>query len=1012
MHQIVYDNAQSDWNEALPMGNGVFGGMVYFRDNCYTVAMNHYEVYYSICQKFSPSFTEKTYEEYMQEALKNTRDYTREAFLHYRKTIWPSADTVKQEPMHQGVSQIPTGEFIFSLADSFSRADNYRLQLDIEAATARLTAERAHRKLTVETITLADCDAILNTFRQTEPGCVKELLISYPCRRNHVGLTCEFHTIDTRTFCYSVSYDPQKAGNDHLQPFRFLVMFRLIGAEGAAVVDGNQMHVKLEKDSSEYHVLTYVLTELQSRQLEQDALLNTDHIRRKLETHLDTHRVHWQTFFGKSKVILPDKFLERLWYYSFYILGCSSGKNGRRFEQASGLNGLWDIRQPTIWGSLWYWDVNIQASYWPVYTANHLELAEVFNDGFLSYARYAEKRAREFYHANGYAIDYPFEFYNCIWPWCAQFLWWYYEYTQDTTFLREKAYPMFREQIAFIQDIIHFDEEKGTYFFFPDVSPEQGPITCNSTITVSTVKYLLKAAIKANEILHESAKDKATFEELLTKLPAYPVGRVDHYGEVFKDSELAPPDISLRHPSLLMPIFPAGEISSLSDERIRQIAENTVNFVSEHTEIGVFPFGWISAAAARLGKGSMALRVLYEQGIDLILRSNGMGAEETDRWINHCNVDFGQLYYPSMMECVGEFAACVNEMLLQSLGDVISVFPALPNGDAEPKRGAYRPRPLVEPTIPKHPPVWEDCYFEGFLGKGGFEVSALLKGGKLRYIKIKSRFGLPIKLKIPHNFCEPTVETRGTPVSFELKNGILSFETAKGAEYLIADRALCGYSEEPDSLQAYQTGFHYVSHLGRRVFAGKDRNTDTIKLLDAFLYDYYVANGRCHQVIPYRFSFGLDEAHIQKQIEMPEYKPQNDVEKRFLKITPYIRYTGNLGLGFQRSDGLSAVDTARGNCLLRDFITGRTDAVFAVELPKGIYQMLAVSTGTEEKSVTKIAISGGNSVHMEAEAGEYKSGILFVEHKNCGPLELQISSEEGSAWNLDLLIVRKVSSLM
>ncbi|QDM42074.1 hypothetical protein FLT43_00010 [Paenibacillus thiaminolyticus] len=105
--------------------------------------------------------------------------------------------------------------------------------------------------------------------------------------------------------------------------------------------------------------------------------------------------MYWTRFWERSSVSLPDPLLEDLWHINLYAIACSS-EGGRMAEQACGLNGLWDIKQPTKWGSMWYWDVNIQAAFWPLYTTNHLEIAEVFHDGLLSYADEAERMARNF----------------------------------------------------------------------------------------------------------------------------------------------------------------------------------------------------------------------------------------------------------------------------------------------------------------------------------------------------------------------------------------------------------------------------------------------------------------------------------------------------------------------------------------------------------------------------------------------------------------------------------------
>lgn len=1012
MHTILYDNAPSDWNEGLPIGNGVFGGMCWFRNAQYHTALNHYEVYYSICERYRQKQQvqeriEETKEppcaKYVKAAQENFRDYTKGPYRNYRKSIWPKADEVKDTPMHRGVSHPTAGEVFLTLSDKLCNPEQYRLSLDIEDAKVRLFTQREQKKLEIETCVLTSNDTLVHTVKQSEPGCVGEMSLIWPKRRNQQNFTCSFQQVDDRTFLCRASFFPWAEDRSIFPPFCFVTAIRLSDAKGELVYVGErEIRLKVKEDKKEYQIFACTVTQLQSSDPVTEVIRQLNVVESGFSDFLQKHGIYWNNFFEKSSVCLPDKFLEKLWYHSLYILNCCSGKNGRRFEQACGLNGLWDVRQPTIWGSQWYWDVNIQAAFWPVYTANHLELAEVFNEGFLAYAEDAARRAREFYHAPGYAIDYPFEFYNCIWPWCAQFLWWYYEYTQDKKFLREKAYPMFREQVRFISHVAKYDEERCVLVIFPDVSPEQGPVARNSTVTLSVVKYLLYFTMKANRILNESEEEFEEFEKLYHRLPDYPTAHVFPYGEMWRDSEVSPPGIPLRHPSLLMPVFPVGEVNRYSREHERILAENSVRFASENTEIGVFQFGWISAAASRLGWGNLALRVLYEQGLDLILRANGMGAEETDRWINHCLVEGGPLYFPCMMECVGEIPLSINEMLLQSVDNEIRVFPAIPDGREDIFHNAYCQEPLAEPSRKEPPPIWQDVSFEKLLAKGGFEVSAELTSGKVSYVNMKSLYGLPVRLRLPKKLCHPKVMSDGKDIPFQEENGVLCFETQQGCSYRVLDN--CQMLTVDRKIQRYHEEFHYLSHLGRRVFAGKDANTDTIRLLDSFLHDHYIANERYHSIIPYCFSFGVDKACM-KEIKVPRYLPAIDSEKQFIKITPLIRYTEELGFGFSSENHMCSCDTGEFNCLLQDFIQGDFPMQFWVELPKGMYEFLVVSGGSVAETI--ISIKNGNGVRMQSDAERYAAETLFVHHKEDGPLYLDVQSKAGKQWNLNLLVIRK-----
>jgi hypothetical protein len=117
--------------------------------------------------------------------------------------------------------------------------------------------------------------------------------------------------------------------------------------------------------------------------------------------------------------------------------------------------------------------------------------------------------------------------------------------------------------------------------------------------------------------------------------------------------------------------------------------------------------------------------MIYERGIDHMLRSNGLTAEETDHFINYCLMPRQMLYYPCMMEFTGEMLAAVNEMLLQSHNGIIRVFPAIPDGDLEMERMLKKGFPYAE-YIDRYNKydAWENARFDRLLAKGAFEVSA------------------------------------------------------------------------------------------------------------------------------------------------------------------------------------------------------------------------------------------------------------------------------------------------
>jgi|GEM_PF-673926 len=1067
MRTVTYDDAPSSWNEALPIGNGHFGGMVFFEEHQLTMALNHYEVYYRKLHRYSRAFLQGdgrdytlqyglSFQEVKQRAEDLYRDPAAAPIYLYGDALSPSSMHRKYGKPSGGASHYPTGEIVLHPSSDLAEPDNYSLSLNIEQAAVDLQMEKSEDRLSVRTLIATEADYAIMDIKQTKAGLLQAVSLSVPARR-YAEMAVTYHQLDETTFYYEGSFYPDGENKAQYGPFTFLVMMKLVGAQGSVANSADALHIQLDHAREEVTLLTTVVTEMETERREQlsAALQRMSRAVSRVEEMKAEHQRHWAAFFNRSSITIPDKMLEDLWHINLYALACSSGKGGRMPEQACGLNGLWDIRQPTKWGSMWYWDVNIQAAFWPLYTANHLEVAEAFNDGLLSYVQEAERMAEQFYGLDGLAADYPHALYVSIWPWCAQFLWDFYRYRMDRQFLRDKAYPVFKRIARFVEGYLQYDAKKGQYDVFPDISPEQGPLTRNSTCSLAAIRYLLRMAVESNELLGEAEADRQRWKEIAAQLAPYPVGDSPRYGEVLLDSEWAPSELHLRHPSLLMPIYPIGEIGKWSEAVWKQRAERTLRYAEQHTEYGVFQFGWLSCAASRLGHGDMAVRLLYEQGIDLSLRSNGLFAEETERWMNYCNITNEPLYHPHMMEASGEVVAAVNEMLLQSYSGVIEVFPAVPLGAAELQRTAGLYEHDVARKVRDYP-GWRDCSFRRLLAIGGFEVSAEMKDGRVRWVRIRSGAGGMARLRNPFA-AEQGVEGWGAvwQVDGVLENGawrtvtcqdegqVLSFETEKGGEYVICshleaessrlDRgdmepvkadANGKYSSmhEADTSNNYSRMYRahtsdkyprvHEAHTRRRVFLGKNRDTYHYQMIDHFTFDYYAGNTRESRLAAYRLDFGMQQRLQTKNYDnvLPRQVHIDGIlGQAFRPVSTDCVFTVYSGLGWKSVDGLIAADRGGPDGLRRDFVGGTEEAVLIVELPKGRYDLLFVSGDRDEPSYTEVEIPGQCEWKPDKplKAGDFATEILPVAQKKDGYVHLRFRTREGFQWRVNVLIINK-----
>lgn len=1031
MRGVTFENAPSSWNEALPIGNGHFGGMAYFEENKLTLALNHYEVYYQKLHRYSqkyrngegPDFTRqygRTLEELSALAADKYRDPEQEPIFLYGDALSANSMYRKYGKPSGGTSHYPTGEIGLFPSRELEEPDEYSLKLDVEKAVVHLQVAKDHQQLHVETRIAQDADLVITEIKQTAPSLLPSVALSVPQGR-YVDMEVAYHRLDEQTFYYLGSFYPDGEDREHYEPFTFIVMMRMIGAKGSVVCSKGFLRIALQDAESEITLLTTVVTEEETKELLLTAQRRLDEASSHLQEQIVHHQEHWRSFWSRSSIILPDKMVEELWYINLYAIACSSGKGGRMREQACGLNGLWDIKQPTKWGSMWYWDVNIQAAFWPLYTANHLEVAEVFNEGLFSYVDLATQMSKQFHGMDGIAGDYPHALYVSIWPWCAQFLWDYYRYSMDHAFLREQAYPLFKQIADFFEGYLQVNPLTGRYDIFPDISPEQGPLTRNSTCSLSTVKYVLNIAVEANELLGENEKDQLKWKHLIKGLAPYPTANSKSYGDVLRDSEWAPVDLHLRHPSLLMPIYPIGEIDKDSEMTLRKRAENTLRYAEHQTEYGMFQFGWLSCAASRLGQGHTALRLLYEQGIDLSLRSNGLFAEETERWMNYCNITNEPLYHPHMMEASGEMVAAVNEMLLQSYQGVIEVFPALPSGEPEQERmiGLYDHH--VAEKVRSYE-KWSDCSFQGLLAVGAFEVSAERKDGRTTRVTIRSKAGNKVVIRNPFEGAKHIIVTCKVGSAWQAMDVVhdeerISFETVQGGEYAMYPASA---SCEPDLHGAATTCLMpvkkeplvHVAHTHRRVFLGKSRGTEHYRMLDHFTFDYYAGNYRESRLAAYRLDFGVAPHVLEKDYTnaLPRQVHMEGVlGQTFRKISPENVFQSYTGIGWESREHLHAMDRGAPDELRRDFIGGTCEATFIVEVPKGRYDLLFVTGDEMEPSYTEIEIVQHSSWKPELalKAGQYATEILPVTQRKDGYVRIKFNSCSGMAWRVNVLIINK-----
>ena len=965
-HKITF-SVYNKWNNALPLGNGKMGAMVFFDDHKLHIALNDYDCYYPALGQYAENNTRpkrKTYAELCDRVDKARADGNADT-SHYLHTLYPAS--MESRPTYKGTSYPMAGEIVIPLCESLR---DFSLELDIEAATVSFTAKNGDAIAGAKIWIPKTAHGIFVEFSGTDLW--GEAEITKPADIGMSGYKTESGADGSIKWLRTTLRDGE---------FIFETVFQL-------VEKFNQLKTK---------ILVATVSPDGTRPLHESLL-------QKYDAFAMEHASQWQKFW-RTSIRLPDYFLETLWHLHIYLIECASGRGGKYIEQACGLNGLWDIRRPSLWGSMWYWDVNIQEAFWPVFSANKLELGKLFCDGYLRYAESIAEYTKDVYGVEGWALDYPHTLYSCIQPWCAQFLWQYYRYSGDIEFLRQQAYPVFVKQIKMFAHIAQMGDDGKLHILY-DISPEQGPISQDSVITIATVKWLIKFTLEAAEILECPQTEKDEFNRLLKLLPEY---AKTECGTRFKDSALAQDNLFLRHPSVLMPIFPAEELSRHSPEDMRRLAFNTLKFAAANTEMGVFGFGWLASAAAKMGEGTAALRILYEQGIDNLIHTNGMGYEESERFINHCLITKMPMYPPAMMEQSGGIVMAVNNMLMQA-GEFIELFPALPNGVDNINTPLVQYNQHREYMDGKYP-AWDECEFSRMLAPGGFEVSARKCDGKIAWVKIESLRGGKLKLMLPDGLVEKDMEA-GEVWEWGIGSSLRGTKQSSGHYSQKQNRVDCFVGKSPPRNDG-QTLCHTAALTNRRIFLGEDRHTAFYKSIDSFTCAYTMGNTRQYTMTPYVFDF-TNPGQPKKNYD-DVYRKNFCVSGQAIVFfgAPTVCganvYSPNLGYGFAKSKRLAITDRSVPDSLRKDFVESAAYNEFLIELPRGKYNLLLISGDECEESQTNIITphNGGRITGEIMPPGHYQSKVVPFMHEKDGIFRIILFSEVGRKWKLNALFLSK-----
>ncbi len=449
---------------------------------------------------------------------------------------------------------------------------------------------------------------------------------------------------------------------------------------------------------------------------------------------MPAHTQWWQGYWSRSSIRLPNAIVERQWYLEQYKFGSAS----RRGSPPITLQGPWtaDDGELPPWKGDYHHDLNTQLSYWPCYSSNHLEEGRNYLDWLFKTRGNCVGWTRRFFQMPGMNVPMTADLGNnqiggwrqythsattaC---WLAQHFYLHWRYSMDREFLRKRAYPYLTDVAVFIEAATATKDAQGKRCLALSASPEmydnKPKAWFENTLTnydLALVRWLLSATAElAGEL--QLAEDAAHWRGVLAEMPELACGE-DGRLLIAPDHPLP---ASHRHFSHLMAIHPLG----LLDWSDGEAAQRTIRAsLTDLDRLGTewwcgYSFAWLANLAARARDGERAERALETFATAFTLRNSF-----------HCNGDQSGkglskfTYRPFTLE--GNFAAAagVQEMLLQSQRGELLVFPAIPE-------------------------AWQDVSFTTLRALGAFLVSAQRTGGKVERVDIVAEKGGTCRLHSP-----------------------------------------------------------------------------------------------------------------------------------------------------------------------------------------------------------------------------------------------------------------------
>lgn len=730
--KLSYDKPASNWNEALPLGNGGLGAMVFGNPKKEELQLNEETVWAGEPGNNVPKNVFSSIEE-------------------IRKLIFAGKNKEAQDLANKTFPrQAPTGlnygmpyQTVGSLWIEFPGHENfsdYQRDLDIEKAISSVSYKVHGITYKREILTSFSDDVILIKLTANKKKSISfslsatspQLLSNFKTKENHLIFEGTTGSVDNKT-----------------GKVKFVGEAACMLTGGSLTAEADKLSIK---DADEVIIRIAIATnfknykDLSGNPSEKATAVLSKASQKSYAESLKNHVKAYQKYFNRVSLFLGDspqsnkttdvrikefansydpQLVGLYFQFGRYLL-ISSSQPG---NQPANLQGIWNHKLNPAWDSKYTVNINTEMNYWPAEITNLGEMHQPLFSMLKDLAVTGKESASEMYHAKGWNLHHNTDLWRMtgvidggfygLWPmggaWLTQHLWQHYLYTGDREFLKE-YYPVLKGAAQFYLDVLQEDPEHKWLVVSPSMSPENTyeksvGVTAGTTMDNQLVFDTFNNIVNASKILETDKPFADSVAVALKRLPPMQIGQYSQLQEWLHDWDK--PNDHHRHISHLYGLFPSGQISPFRTPQLTEAAKNTL--VSRGDVSTGWSMGWKVNWWARLLDGNRAFKLIKDQLSPAPLETKGESGGT----------------YPNLFDAHPPFqidgnfgcTAGITEMLLQSYDGAIYLLPALPD---EFKNGKVT----------------------GLKARGGFEIAMEWENGKVKQLTVKSALGGNCRLRI------------------------------------------------------------------------------------------------------------------------------------------------------------------------------------------------------------------------------------------------------------------------